>query len=340
MSQTRRAFLRTTLATLAATQLGLGCKSRRREVVAYTSVDRFFSEPIFQAFTSEASMSMRAVFPTEETKSAGVVDRILAEGKRPKADVFWSRDPFRIFALIKRGMITRYAPKAAAGIPAPFRAADGSWSGFAARARVLLVNTTRVLPGERPRSIRDLAASRWKGQTAIADPLQGTTAMHAASLFTTWGDTTAKRFFEELRSNGVIVASSNAEVRQLVARGDLAFGLTDTDEAREALDEHAPVEMVYPDQDGMGALLMPTAVVLMRGGPRPDAGRKLIDYLVSPEVEKRLAQSAAHIPLRADVAAPPGVRRARDLRLMKVDYARVADDMERIKPWLERWTLG
>jgi iron(III) transport system substrate-binding protein len=337
MNQTRRTFLQASVAALAAARLGVGCRSHRREVVAYTSVDQPFSEPIFKSFESEATLSVRAVFDTEETKSTGVLNRIVAEGAHPQADVFWSGDPVRIFVLIKRGLVEPYTSPGAAAIPTTFRAADGSWTGFAARARVLLVNKTRVPPSEMPRSIRDLTAGRWKGQTAMANPLFGTTTMHAAALFAAWGDEQAKRFFEDLKANGAKVASSNGEVKRLVASGEIAFGLTDTDDAHEALEDHAPVDVVYPDQDGMGTLLMPTAVVLLRGGPHPDNGRKLIDFLVSPEVEQRLAQAAAHIPLRPDVAAPPGVRRASDLRTMQVDYARVAEDMERIQPWLRQW---
>ena len=53
------------------------------------------------------------------------------------------------------------------------------------------------------------------------------------------------------------------------------------DDANEALKAGAPVEVVYPDQDDLGTLVMPTSVVLIRGGPNPDEGRGLIDYLLS-----------------------------------------------------------
>src|SRR5262249_36806298 len=161
-----------------------GCKSGPGEVVAYTSVDQPFAEPIFKAFGGPA---VRAVFDTEETKSTGVVNRLIAEGAHPRADVFWSGDPARIFLLIKRGLVEPSASPNAAGVPAAFRAADGAWTGTAARARVLLVNKNRVQAPDAPRSLRDLVAARWKGQTAIANPLFGTTTMHAAALFAAWG---------------------------------------------------------------------------------------------------------------------------------------------------------
>jgi iron(III) transport system substrate-binding protein len=207
----------------------------------------------------------------------------------------------------------------------------------AARARILLLNRQKVGTEAPPRSIQDLADSRWKGRAAMANPLFGTTTMHVAALFSVWGDERARAFLDRLRSNDVRIASSNGEVKRLVVAGEVAVGLTDTDDANEALKEGAAVDVVYPDQDTFGTLVMPTAVVLMRRAPHADAGRKLVDFLLSAETERRMAESAAHMPLRSGIATPAGVRSVASIRAMTVDYARVADEMERIQPWLRQW---
>jgi len=300
-------------------------------------MDQVVSEPILREFEKQSGLRVRAVFDTEETKSTGVLNRLVAEAAHPQADVFWSGDPVRPFVLIKRGLVAPYESPAAGGIPPAFRAADGTWTGFAARVRVLLVNKNRVPASSMPRSIRNLADPRWKGATAIANPLFGTTTMHVAALFSTWGEEQGRTFLQALKDNQTRVASSNGEVKRLVATGEVAFGLADTDDAQEALADHAPIEVVFPDQDGIGTLVMPSTVSLMRGSPHPDAGKKLIDYLLRPEVERRLAETAAHVPLRAGVQTPPGVKRAGEFKAMQVDYSRVADEMERMQPWLKGW---
>jgi iron(III) transport system substrate-binding protein len=313
------------------------CAKRGQEVVVYTSVDQVFSEPVVRAFERETRIKVRAVFDTEETKSTGVLNRLIAEAAHPQADVFWSGDPVRPFLLINRGIVEPYLSPAAAGLPAGLRAADGTWTGFAARARVLLVNRRKVPSGDMPRSIRDLADPRWRGQTTIANPLFGTTTMHVAALFATWGVDGARTFMNDLKANGARVASSNGEVKRLVVAGEVAFGLTDTDDANEALKEGAAVEIVYPDQDGMGTLVMPTTVVLLRGGPHAEAGKRLVDYLLGAETERLMAASAAHMPVRDGVPTPAGVRRVGDIRAMEIDYTRVASEMEKIQPWLRQW---
>jgi len=334
----RRDFLGATAVSGLAAGLGIGCKSAAKEVIAYTSVDQPFSEPVFKAFEAQFGVRVRGVFDTEETKSTGVVNRLLAEAAAPQADVFWSGDPVRPFLLAKRGLVERYASPAAAVLPAAFKAADGTWTGFAARARVLLVNKNRLSGAEPPRSIQDLAAPRFKGQVALANPIFGTTTMHVAALCVAWGEDKTRAFLDEVRANGAKIASSNGEVKRLVAAGELTFGLTDTDDAHEALEAGAPVDVVYPDQDALGTMVMPTSVVLIKGGPHPEAARKLIDYLVSGPVEQKMAEAAAHMPLRPGVSAPAGVRSVSGLRAMQIDYAQVADTMERIQPWLRAWS--
>ena len=211
------------------------------------------------------------------------------------------------------------------------------WTGFAARARVLLVNTDLVDEAERPVSIRDLANPRWRGRTTIANPLFGTTTMHAAALFTVWGEETAKTFFDALMSNDVRIASSNGEVKRLVVSGEVAFGLTETDDAYSAVQEGAPVAIVYPDRDDLGTLVMPTVVVMLRGARHPEAARRLIDHLLTARTEEALIEAGGHMPLGPTDTGATSLPGLDQLRPMAVDYQLVAREMERIQPWLREW---
>lgn len=325
---------------LIAVAMGLaGCeKEPRPEVVVYTSVDQVFSEPVFRAFERASGVRVRAVHDTEETKSTGVLNRLIAEADNPQADVFWSGDPVRPFLLVDRGLVEPYASPAAGAIPAQFKADDATWTGFAARARVLLVNRQRLGERRAPTSVADLVDPQWRGEAAIANPMFGTTTIHVAAWFSRWGEGKAKTFLTALKDNEIRIASSNGEVKRLVAAGEVVFGLTDTDDAFNAVDSGAPVDIVYPDQDGDGTLIMPTVTVLLRGGPNPEQARLLIDYLLSAEVEGLLAQSAAHMPLRADAPHPAHVRIASELRALPVDYRDVAVEVEQIQPWLRSWS--
>ncbi|MDO8130525.1 MAG: extracellular solute-binding protein, partial [Candidatus Brocadiales bacterium] len=278
------------------------------EVVVYTSEDKIFSEPVLQAFEKRTGIKVRAIYDTEETKSTGLVNRIIAEQDNPQADVFWSGDPARPALLEFKGIITPYFSSTAEDIPKIYKDEDGHWTGFSARARIILYNTNLLSIDEKPLSIFDLTKPLWRGQVAVANPLFGTTAIHIAALFIALGDEKAKKFLNDLKANGVRIISSNSEVRRLVARGEVKLGITDTDDAHVAIKDGSPVKVVFPDQSGIGTLIMPNMVCLIKNSPNQENGKRLIDFLLSREVEKSLAwASCAQMPLRYDVRTPAEV---------------------------------
>jgi iron(III) transport system substrate-binding protein len=308
-----------------------GCwRAAEREVVVYAALDREFSEPILQDFEKSTGIRVLAKYDVESTKTVGLVNAIIQERNRPRCDLFWNNEILHTLRLEKLGLLAAHASPATAQIPAAYRASDGTWCGFAARVRVLIVNTKLVPKEEWPRSITDLTNAKWKGRVGIAKPLFGTTATHAAVLFAAWGDDRAKQFFRELKDN-VQVLSGNKQVALSVGRGELAFGLTDTDDAIIEKDNGMPVDIVYPDQgdDGLGALFIPNTLALIRGSPHGEAARQLRDYLLSPEVETRLAQGAsAQFPLNPAVTMRSRAASETALKHMPVDFAAAAGHWE------------
>src|SRR3989338_264435 len=131
------------------------------EVVVYTSEDKIFSEPVLQAFEKKTGIKVRAIYDTEETKSAGLVNRLIAEKDSPQADVFWSGDPVRPDLLEFKGMVTPYFSSTASDIPKMYKDMDGHWTGFSARARIILYNSSLVSMDERPLSVFDLTKPMW-----------------------------------------------------------------------------------------------------------------------------------------------------------------------------------
>lgn len=148
-----------------------GCGRPSGEVVVcYTSTDQVFAEPILKAFEQETGVRVRAKYDTEETKTTGLVNLIQAEKSNPQADVFWSSETGRAIALKAAGCLAPYRSPNAEGIPDPFKDPEGYWTGFSARARVILYNTNLVRDNP-PSSVMDLLKPEWKGKAAFANPL-------------------------------------------------------------------------------------------------------------------------------------------------------------------------
>lgn len=317
--------------TLVAALLGLtGCPGESgpgpgaaREVVVYCALDRGFAQPLLEEFQRQSGITVLPKWDAEATKTTGLVEALRAERARPRCDVFWNNEVGQTVVLAADGLLQPYESPSAAGLPAEARDPQGRWAGFAARARVLIVNRRLVPDAERPRSMRDLIDPRWKGRCGVANPLFGTTATHVAALCAR-DEAAARAWLEGLVANEVVVCAGNAAVKDRVAAGELAFGLTDTDDLNLALLDGSPVGCVFPDQEpgGAGALLIPNSLALMAGAPHADEGRALIDWLLRPEVEARLAASrSAQVPLRAGVPRPAWI--PADLRPFPVDWSAV-----------------
>src|SRR4029453_6223753 len=74
-----------------------------RSVGVYSSPDKEFADLIFRAYEQKTGVKVLPVYDTEETKTAGLTSRLIAEKDRPRADVFWSSDTSRAVALVEQG---------------------------------------------------------------------------------------------------------------------------------------------------------------------------------------------------------------------------------------------
>jgi iron(III) transport system substrate-binding protein len=303
-----------------------GCWSSggKPQVVAYTVLDQEFSEPIFADFTKETGIQVLPKFDTESTKTVGLTAALEQEANRPRCDVFWNNEIINTLRLEQKGLLDVYRSPVGESYPEMFRGADGTWHGFAARARILIVNTKLVDEAERPKSIYDLIDPKWKGKIGIAKPLAGTTATHAACLFQVLGQPKAEEFFLALKDNGVQILEGNKQVALAAASGQISFGLTDTDDAMGAIDQGHPVTIVYPDRapDQLGTLFIPNTVAIIKGCPHPQEARRLVDYILSPAVEEKLALGeSAQIPLNPAVKTKARVETPATVKAMPVDFS-------------------
>src|SRR5215467_2819346 len=115
-----RKFLIAVVPALIAVIALLGCSSKQQEVVVYVSEDQVFSEPILEDFEREIGITVKPVFDTEESKSTGVMNRLIAEKDNPQADVYWANEPVRAEVLHQKGISTPYRSPSADGIPEQF----------------------------------------------------------------------------------------------------------------------------------------------------------------------------------------------------------------------------
>ncbi len=326
------------LAMLLASAAGCG-RPPGPEVVVYTAVDRNVAEPILDRFASQTGVRVRAVYDVEAAKTSGLVARLVAEAPHPRCDVFWNNEPVQTLLLADRGLLEPYGPAAAKDLGGQFKDLAGRWTGVASRARVIVYNTKFVSHGEAPRSILALTDPKWRGKIAVADPQFGTTRTHVAALFAVLGPDRAKQFLQDLLANDVRIVDGNAMVKNLVARADpraspVYLGLTDTDDVLSGQADEEPVDMIYPDQDSFGTLIVSSTVCLVRGGPNSRPARQLVDYLLGADVEKELVTGrSGFFSLRGGGPEASAASRLRPPKGMEVSHQSLLEQLEPSSMW-------
>ena len=318
-----------------------GCTPAADRVVLYSAQDREFAEPLFAEFTRQAKLAIAPKFDTEANKSVGLAAELLAETRRPRCDVHWNNEILATIRLARAGAYAEYASPSAVDFPAWTQSKDRTWQAFAARARVLIVNTNRVADNARPKRLFDLTNPKWRGQIAMAKPMFGTTATQAACLFEVLGAERAKQFYLELQANDVQIVAGNKQVAVKVASGEYAIGLTDTDDAMIEILAGKPVAMIFPDREPhpdyprLGVLFIPNTIALIKHAPNAAGGQKLIDYVLAKEPE--LATGGGYqIPLnpKVQVELPQAMLRPEHVTRMAVDFERAADMWDDVQTFL------
>lgn len=307
---------------LAAVSISLlGCPSGENStsktgpLVVYCAHDAIFSQAILDEFEQKIGIDVEVRMDSEATKSLGLVNLIVREANAPRCDVFWNNELLGTMELARRGLLEPYQGSGYERIPTRYRDQDGHWCGFAARLRVWIVNKNEL--AATPEAVSDAFRDRLKDFT-YAKPMFGTTLTHYCALATELGIDELKRFDKMLRDEAT-TATSNGQTRDLVANGTCAFGWTDTDDYFGAVDAGKPVSMVPVRTENGETICIPNTVAIIKGTQRRDAAEQLVDFLLSKEIELKLASSES-----------------RQIPLGQFDITEVPEEVRQLVPYAEQ----
>lgn len=315
-----------------------------KEVVIYSASDREYATPILNGYERASNgTKVSAQFDVESSKTIGLVTRIEREKERPQCDVFWNNEIIHTIRLQQKGLLEKRRWPIPDNWPKSFRSSDGTWVGFAARARVFLINKKKMADkAVWPSKVSELADEKWKHRCGMASPLFGTTATHLTVLSTHRFETQPygndwTSWAKAVQSNAVILAG-NKQVAVAVGSGELDWGITDTDDAIIEKESGKPVEIVFPDQEagGFGTLFIPNSLCVLQKAPHPAAASGLADYLISEKVESRLTMgNSAQFPVWPTAKEHSRLETGEATRWAEVDFEKAAAHWEEIATTLK-----
>jgi iron(III) transport system substrate-binding protein len=146
-----------------------------------------------------------------------------------------------------------------------------------------------------------------------------------------------------LHANEVHIVSGNKQVAEGVGSGLYEAGMTDTDDAMAEVRAGRPVALIFPDADvsegsGRGTLFIPNTLALVKNSPNPEGAQRLLEFLLSPEVEAKLARSdSCQIPLNPAVKVDlaPAMQAARKATPLPLDFEQAAEQWQTAQQFLK-----
>ena len=206
--------------------------------------------------------------------NGGLVNRLMAESNQPRADLFWGNEEFRARQLAQKGVLQP----------------TNEVAFFGYRSRRLVINTNTFDLQTAPKSWLELTNAVWQGKVAFGYPQFGTTSTHFHALRQHWGDQVWRDWCRGLAVNKSLVVDGNSVVVKLVAAGEAAIGMTDSDDIAAARREGAPVAALPLDPE---SILIANALGKVARGPNPGPAEELFRYLQKPEVIRVLVDAHA-----------------------------------------------
>ena len=160
----------------------------------------------------------------------------------------------------------------------------------------ITVNTNLITPQNEPKRWKDLADPRYSGQISAQDPRGSGGGMYILTgLMEKYGD----GFIQELTKQNIFFGQNNGQLLADVVRGEHGLLVT-ASTGQVSLAKQggaAPIKVIKPEE---GVVLIPIGMAVVKNGPHPNAARLFIDWMMSDEGQKIVADNG-DTPARAGV---------------------------------------
>src|SRR5712691_6401336 len=246
-----------------------------REVVWYTAMNTPDAAPLRKRFREKYPDLNLTILrqPGEKIRT-----RILTETRAGK--FFWDVVSFNhldMDALAREGLLAAYfSPETRSGFPAGAVDPEGRWAAIYVRQYVIGYNTRSVPRPDAPKSWEDLLETRWKEKFAMDE----SDVEWYAAMLDYLGAEKGPAFMRALARQNPQFRRGHSLLAKLLIAGDFPLALVHAAEMDEARRAGAPVDWVKTLDP---VITSPSQVAVSARAPHPNAGRLLVDLLLSAE---------------------------------------------------------
>lgn len=315
---------------LAASMLALPLvgKASAQEVNLYTVREPGLVKPLIAAFTAKTGIKVNTVFMND-----GLAERVEAEGARSPADLMMTVDIAKLLEIVDKGLAQPVrSAELDKAIPAQLRDVDGRWFALSLRARLIYAAKDRV--GTKPITYEDLADPQWKGKICIRSGQHPYNTALVAAYMAHHGEAATEVWLKGVKAN---LARKAAGGDREVARdilGELCdigvgnsyyVGLMRSGAGGPDQEKWGKaIRVVLPTFDNGGTHVNASGVALAKYAPNPAAAIQFMEFLVSDEGQRILAEANFEYPVKAGAPMHPLIAELGPLNPDSLSLAEIA----------------
>ena len=299
-SMTRRTFAATGVAVLASPALRAQAQT---QLVSESGFEAGQIKPLMDAFAKDNPQ----IKPVHFHQPGGEIVTTLELELRAhasKADVAGLTDASLNYL---QGKYDAFEPYAAKDIGAARPEVQNKANIFTpAFLNLYLIhyNTKLITAADAPKSWADLLNPKWKGKIVMADP---GSSQSVQSFIWFIADYLGKKepatfgwdYFKKLGANSPRLENSHGTIRDLTISGERPIGIQVLANVQAAANHGDPTSSSWPAEGAPGEL---SAFSVLRSSKNREAGKKWLDFLISPAGQALMPFSLGGAPIRNDVA--------------------------------------
>ena len=288
----------------------LSTPATAKEVNVYSYRQPHLIAPLTDAFTEATGITVNVAFLKK-----GLIERLRAEGSRTPADLVFTVDISRLYAVVEAGLTQPLSKKSInKNIPPDFRDPNGHWFGLTTRARIIYASKDRVAPGEIT-TYEDLASPKWRGRICTRSGTHPyTLALTAAHLYH-HNEAETLAWLKAIKKNLARKPQGNdrAQIKAIWSgECDIALGNTYymgkmlADPEQSAWARSASIE--FPIFENGGTHVNVSGVALTKAAPNLELAIQLVEFLASPKAQEIYATENFEYPIAPGTQAAPLVQ--------------------------------
>ncbi|GAA1461452.1 2-aminoethylphosphonate ABC transporter substrate-binding protein [Williamsia maris] len=298
------AICSTTAVLLTATACGgTGTATSGSDTVTVYSADGLgdWYKAEFAKFTEQTKISVNYV----EAGSGEVVSRVQKEQSNPQADLMVTLPPF-IQKADGAGLLAQSGVDTSA-VAADNKDASGTYVSIVDNY-LSFIRSPRATPA--PTTFDDLLDPRFADKIQYSTPGQagdGTAVLLLLQHLR--GEQGGLDYLKRLQANNVGPSSSTGKLQPKVSNGEIMVANGDVQMNLTSIrDDKSAFEVFFPaDANGTRTTVsLPYVAGVTKGAPHSENATKLLEFLLSSEVQKTVAPDALGVSVRTDTPADSG----------------------------------